>query len=81
MRYFLRAMAGIPFPWLGQSIFRLGGVFLTKHKVKDVTQQELGWMEDRETTATPPPDATCHRLAPKSSHQHVPLAKVDKWSY
>ncbi len=34
----LSAMANIPFLGLGQSIFRLGEVFLTKHKVKDVTQ-------------------------------------------
>ncbi len=31
-------------------IYRLGGVFLTKHKVKDATQQDLGWMEDRDNS-------------------------------
>ncbi len=35
---------------LDQSIFRLGGVFLTKYKVKDATQKQLDWLEDSETT-------------------------------
>ncbi len=46
-------MVGIPIPCLDQSIFRLEGGFLTKYKVKDATQKQLSWLDDRETTTTP----------------------------